>query len=61
MLPEKNSLGLISSSLHDSLSGVAARKGSPGGRSSSAPQTQKPYSGPCYVPWRAAARAGRQR
>ncbi|XP_054466755.1 centrosomal protein of 78 kDa [Anoplopoma fimbria] len=41
---------------------IAARKGtSPGGRSSGDAQTQKPYSRSGYVPWRAAARAERQR
>uniref|UniRef100_A0A8C2X989 Centrosomal protein 78 n=1 Tax=Cyclopterus lumpus TaxID=8103 RepID=A0A8C2X989_CYCLU len=41
---------------------IAARKGtSPVGRSSGDAQTQKPFSHSGYVPWRAAARAGRQR
>ncbi|XP_035513526.1 centrosomal protein of 78 kDa [Morone saxatilis] len=41
---------------------IAPRKGaSTGGRSSSVAQTQKPYSRSRYVPWRAAARAERQR
>uniref|UniRef100_A0A4W6C6K1 Centrosomal protein 78 n=1 Tax=Lates calcarifer TaxID=8187 RepID=A0A4W6C6K1_LATCA len=41
---------------------IAPRKGtSPGGRSSGVVQAQKPYSRSCYIPWRAAARAGRQR
>ncbi|XP_068560181.1 LOW QUALITY PROTEIN: centrosomal protein of 78 kDa [Cebidichthys violaceus] len=41
---------------------IAARKGtSPAGRSSGDVQTQKPSSPSGYVPWRAAARAGRQR
>ncbi|XP_037633029.1 centrosomal protein of 78 kDa isoform X1 [Sebastes umbrosus] len=41
---------------------IAPRKGtSPAGRSSGAAQTQKPYSSSRYVPWRAAARAERQR
>ncbi|XP_031712621.1 centrosomal protein of 78 kDa isoform X2 [Anarrhichthys ocellatus] len=41
---------------------IAARKGtSPAGRSSGDAQTQKPASPSGYVPWRAAARAGRQR
>ncbi|XP_068167885.1 centrosomal protein of 78 kDa isoform X2 [Antennarius striatus] len=34
---------------------------SPGGRCSGVAKTQKPYSHPRDVPWRAAARAGRQR
>ncbi|KAI3372713.1 hypothetical protein L3Q82_023181, partial [Scortum barcoo] len=42
--------------------GMSPRKAaSPGGRSSGVAQTQKPYSRSHYVPWRAAARAGRQR
>ncbi|XP_070820049.1 centrosomal protein of 78 kDa isoform X2 [Chaetodon trifascialis] len=41
---------------------IAPRKGSsPGARSSTVAHTQKPYSSSCNVPWRAAARAGRQR
>ncbi|XP_022620963.1 centrosomal protein of 78 kDa isoform X2 [Seriola dumerili] len=41
---------------------MAHRKGtSNGGRSSGVAQAQKPYSRSCYIPWRAAARAGRQR
>ncbi|KAM9361111.1 centrosomal protein of 78 kDa [Symphorus nematophorus] len=41
---------------------IAPRKGSsPGGRSSGTAQTQKPHSRTRYVPWHAAARAGRQR
>ncbi|XP_051279161.1 centrosomal protein of 78 kDa [Dicentrarchus labrax] len=41
---------------------IAPRKGaSAGGRSSGVAQTQKPYSRSHYVPWRAAARAERQR
>ncbi|XP_076588077.1 centrosomal protein of 78 kDa isoform X2 [Chaetodon auriga] len=41
---------------------IAPRKGSsPGARSSTVAHTQKPYSCSCNVPWRAAARAGRQR
>ncbi|XP_041792936.1 centrosomal protein of 78 kDa isoform X2 [Chelmon rostratus] len=41
---------------------IAPRKGSsPGARSVAVAQTQKPYSCSRYVPWRAAARAGRQR
>ncbi|XP_008292287.1 centrosomal protein of 78 kDa [Stegastes partitus] len=41
---------------------IGTHKGaSSGGRSSGAAQTQKAYSRSCYVPWRAAARAGRQR
>ncbi|XP_019125294.2 centrosomal protein of 78 kDa isoform X3 [Larimichthys crocea] len=40
---------------------IATRKGSSGGQGSGAAQTQKSYSRSCYVPWRAAARAGRQR
>ncbi|XP_068461306.1 centrosomal protein of 78 kDa [Clinocottus analis] len=40
----------------------AARKGtSPAGQHSGDAQTQKPFSSSGYVPWRAAARAGRQR
>ncbi|XP_019125293.2 centrosomal protein of 78 kDa isoform X2 [Larimichthys crocea] len=41
--------------------GMSTRKGSSGGQGSGAAQTQKSYSRSCYVPWRAAARAGRQR
>nr|XP_020449404.1 centrosomal protein of 78 kDa isoform X2 [Monopterus albus] len=37
------------------------KRASPGGRNSGAAQAQKPYSRSCCVPWRAAARAGRQR
>ncbi|XP_033474863.2 centrosomal protein of 78 kDa [Epinephelus lanceolatus] len=41
---------------------IAPRKGSsPSGQSSGVAQTQKPYSRSSCVPWRAAARAGRQR
>ncbi|XP_042344349.1 centrosomal protein of 78 kDa isoform X2 [Plectropomus leopardus] len=41
---------------------IASSKGtSPAGRSSGVSHTQKPYSRSCRVPWRAAARAGRQR
>uniref|UniRef100_A0AAQ4RZT0 Centrosomal protein 78 n=1 Tax=Gasterosteus aculeatus aculeatus TaxID=481459 RepID=A0AAQ4RZT0_GASAC len=41
---------------------IATRKGTaPAGRSSGDAQTQKPQSCSGYVPWRAAARAGRQR
>uniref|UniRef100_A0A3P8TS93 Centrosomal protein 78 n=1 Tax=Amphiprion percula TaxID=161767 RepID=A0A3P8TS93_AMPPE len=41
---------------------IATHKGaSSGGRTSGAAQIQKAYSRSCYVPWRAAARAGRQR
>ncbi|XP_042276662.1 centrosomal protein of 78 kDa [Thunnus maccoyii] len=41
---------------------IAPRKGtSSAGRSSGVAQHQKPYSRSRYVPWRAAARAGRQR
>lgn len=41
------------------LSFVATHKGTPAGVSSAA--AQKSYPRSCYVPWRTAARAGRQR
>lgn len=41
---------------------VACHKGSlSGDPCSGVPQTWKPHSRSCHVPWRAAARAGRQR
>ncbi|XP_019954552.2 centrosomal protein of 78 kDa [Paralichthys olivaceus] len=40
---------------------IAASKGTPGGQSSAAAQTQKPHSRSSFIPWRTAARAGRQR
>lgn len=54
------SLAFISS--HGVLFDAAPRKGtSPGGRSSGVAQMKKPFSRCRHVPWRAAARAGRQR
>ncbi|XP_026178174.1 centrosomal protein of 78 kDa isoform X2 [Mastacembelus armatus] len=53
--------------VHSSVRGKATfriaphKRTSPGGPSSSVAQVQKPYSRCGYVPWRAAARAGRQR
>ncbi len=60
--PRKTPCGLKLFVVNFLLSAAAPRKGaSPGGRSSGAAQTQKPCSRSRYVPWRAAARAGRQR
>lgn len=43
-------------------SGAVPRKGAaPAGRNSEVAQHQKPFSRCRYVPWHAAARAGRQR
>lgn len=60
--PVAVSCSLVFLSSHGVLIDAAPRKGnSPGGRSSMVTHTAKPFSRCRHVPWRAAARAGRQR
>lgn len=68
MLPERTLLALrphfcqLIVFKYGSISGFAAReRPTPAGRNVGASQTQKPRSGRSHVPWRAAARAERQR
>lgn len=58
--PGKNSQLIVFK--YGSISGLATReRPTPAGRNVGASQTQKPRSGRSHVPWRAAARAERQR